>query len=382
MVRIPSHRLIAVTLLVAAALVLAGCGFLPGSGPEPTPTLQQEEARAVVPTFTPTPEGQEPPTATPPPPVEPPAQQAAPAAEVTATGSLTVAFPLTATTAVTGGAAVTGSAPLTEAAPSTETAAAAPAPAKPKAVVSQPIINVRQGPGTNYKTVGSANQGTELDVIGKNQAGDWWQVCCVNGEIGWVFNQIVTVSNVEGVAVSPDIPAPPVAAAPAPVQPAPAPEQPQPEPTAPPEQPQPEPQPAADGDAGPCGGDDGCKFKIRGGPSFGANGGGELKMEFAFVHGGRGDEAQGSYFVVLKKDGQRLPVPDSVRSSTGAKSQGQLGEYNYQFSLPAGSLPGGTVAGGYTVWVLDGNGERDSEVFNFTIPDGQQGLLWIKFDQN
>lgn len=374
MVRISSRHLIAAGLLLAAALVLAGCGFLPGSGPEPTPAPQQEEVpRAVVPTFTPTPEGQAQPTATPPPPVEPPAQPAATEAltsteTVTAGGSLTASFPLTAT------------APLTGAAPSTETAAAAPtaAAAKPKAVVSQPVINVRQGPGTNYGTVGSANQGTELDIIGKNQAGDWWQVCCVNGEIGWVFNQIVTVSNVEGVVVSPDIPAPPVAAAPAPVQP--APEQPQPEPTAPPEQPQP--QPAADGDAGPCGGDDGCKFKIRGGPSFGANGGGELKMEFAFVHGGRGDEAQGSYFVVLKKDGQRLPVPDSVRSSTGAKSQGQLGEYNYQFSLPAGSLPGGTVAGGYTVWVLDGNGERDSEVFTFTIPDGQQGLLWIKFDQN
>jgi hypothetical protein len=39
------------------------------------------------------------------------------------------------------------------------------------------------------------------------------------------------------------------------------------------------------------------------------------------------------------------------------------------------------VAGHYTIWVKDGNGERDSQNFTFTVPDGQ-GEVWLIFDQN
>ncbi|NJN83459.1 MAG: hypothetical protein HC802_15020, partial [Caldilineaceae bacterium] len=113
----------------------------------------------------------------------------------------------------------------------------------------------------------------------------------------------------------------------------------------------------------------------------GGNGGLELKLQLLFVHSGRGEEAQGSYFVVLKKDGAKLPVSDRVRSSTGDKPQGSLGQFNYEYSIGTGDLPGNSVAGSYAIWVLDGNGERDSDVFRFDIGDPQQGLVWIKFDQ-
>jgi hypothetical protein len=43
-------------------------------------------------------------------------------------------------------------------------------------------------------------------------------------------------------------------------------------------------------------------------------------------------------------------------------------------------LPGGSVAGTYRIWVLDGNGERDSQTFTFTVPEGQ-GEVWVLFDQ-
>ena len=148
------------------------------------------------------------------------------------------------------------------------------------------------------------------------------------------------------------------------------------QPTAPP----PAPAPAA---SDPCAniGGDGCKFRVTGGPSFGENGGLELKLQFMFQHGGiDGGQPQGSYFVVLEKDGQRLPISDSVRSIARDSSQGSLGTYNYEFSLGVDKLPGNTVAGNYTVWVLDGNGERDSRNFGFSVP-GNSGLIWIKFDQ-
>ena len=144
--------------------------------------------------------------------------------------------------------------------------------------------------------------------------------------------------------------------------------------------PAPAPAPAA---SDPCAniGGDGCKFRVTGGPSFGENGGQELKLQLMFQHGGiDGGQPQGSYFVALEKDGQKLPISDSVRSIALDSSQGTLGKYNYEFSLGADKLPGNNVAGNYTLWVLDGNGERDSRNVSFSVP-GNSGLVWIKFDQ-
>ncbi len=169
----------------------------------------------------------------------------------------------------------------------------------------------------------------------------------------------------EPTAVPPTATRRPVAAKPAP-KPA--------QPTAP------APAPAA---ADPCAsiGGDGCKWRVTGGPSFGENGGQELKLQFAFIHSGiDGGQPQGSYFVVLEKDGQRLPISDSVRSIALDSSQGTLGNYNYEYTLGVDKLPGNTVAGNYTLWVLDGNGERDSRNVTFSVP-GNSGLIWIKFDQ-
>ena len=160
-----------------------------------------------------------------------------------------------------------------------------------------------------------------------------------------------------------------------PAVPATAAPKPPPQPTAPPAPP-----PAAD----PCAsiGGDGCKWRVTGGPSFGANGGSEIKLQLLFIHSGiDGGQPQGSYFVVLEKDGQNLKVPDSLRSITGAASSGSLGKFNYEYAIGLDRLPGNNVAGNYTLWVLDGNGERDSRNITFSVPAGQ-GQIWIKFDQS
>ena len=119
----------------------------------------------------------------------------------------------------------------------------------------------------------------------------------------------------------------------------------------------------------------------RAGPSFANNGGNELKFQIAFVHSGiEGGQPQGSYFVWVEKDGQKLPVSDSVRSIALQAQQGPQGKYNYEYKIGRDQLPGGNVAGTYQIWVLDGNGERDSQTFSFTVPDGQ-GEVWMLFDQ-
>lgn len=243
-----------------------------------------------------------------------------------------------------------------------------PTPATPQIQIVEALANVRGGPGTEYGITGKINQNERYDVLAKDPTAQWWKICCVNGQQGWVFAPLVKAENVENVAVDTNIPPPPVAEVPTPIPPTAVP------PTQPP------PPPAAPDPCAGIGGD-GCKFKIRSGPTFGGNNGSELKLQFFFIHSGvEGGQPQGSYFVAMFKDGQKLPIPDSVRSIALEKRGCSLGTCNYETTLQLSQIPGGNVAGNYSLYVLDGNGERDSKDFSFSIPDGQ-GQVYIVFDQ-
>ncbi|QLQ05529.1 MAG: hypothetical protein HZY76_05135 [Anaerolineae bacterium] len=101
-----------------------------------------------------------------------------------------------------------------------------------------------------------------------------------------------------------------------------------------------------------------------------------------FIHSGvDGGQPQGDYRVRLTKDGQAVAGPDNVLSQALVASSGPAGKYNWEFALPAGQLPGGTVNGNYTMYVLDGNRDRDSRDVSFTIGDNQ-GFVWARWDQN
>lgn len=182
------------SIAVLLSLLLVACGPAAEPTPMPTPT------RPLRPTFTPTPQPTDTPTPEPPTPTPQPTD--------------TPTEPPTAT-------------------PEPPT----PTPeAKPVAVVSGSAqVNVRSGPGTAYPQLGSVARGAELEIVGRNAAGDWWQVCCVNGQPAWIVARLVTVRNAEAVPVAANIPPPPV-------QPT-RPPAPRPAPTQPPA-PQPTPQPA------------------------------------------------------------------------------------------------------------------------------------------
>lgn len=334
------------------ALALGGCSLLFGGGADETPT---EEARVLVPTFTPTPIGAEP----------------------TPTTAAVAAAPVEPAEPAAAATDAPAEAPTVEQPTAEPTSAPATATPVPKLIVNNDSANVRLGPGTEYGLAGTVTRGQAFDIVGTNADGTWWQFCCVNGQQAWIFGELVDTENadIDTVPVAADIPAPPVAAAP--VEPAPA--QPEPAQPAPADTPVPAPPPASD----PCAGigGDGCKFKVRGGPNFGGNGGSEIKLQLFFIHSGvEGGQPQGSYFVALFKDGVKLPIPDSIRSRALDKSDGALGSFNYEVKIGLGDIPGNNVAGNYVMYVLDGNGERDSQDFGFSIPDGQ-GEVWIEWDQ-
>ncbi|MGB0388370.1 MAG: protein kinase domain-containing protein, partial [Ardenticatenaceae bacterium] len=61
------------------------------------------------------------------------------------------------------------------------------------AVVQAPLINLREGPGEEFRELASFPKGTILQVIGRESQGIWLQVESPDGERGWVFAGLLTV---------------------------------------------------------------------------------------------------------------------------------------------------------------------------------------------
>lgn len=315
--------------LGVSAFLLAGCGLF--NGPEPTPTATRQ-MMATVPTFTPV----------------PPAAQAA----VQQPAQQQVVQPT--------------DTPVPPAPTDTPTPEQTVARFTVKPDLQAQAVNVRSGPGTSFPPLGTIQRGQQFEISGKNVEGTWYAFT-FNGRQGWVYIGLVNVENSQLIALAQNIPATPV---------------PPPPPTA-------TPVPAAPAAADPCAGigGDGCKFRLREGPTFRHNGGSELKLTVGFVRvlSGNNYEWQGSYFVGLMKDGtQVMPTQDqdwTTRSLIGSPAHGPLGHHNYVYNLKLDRLPGGTVNGNYTIWVMDGHGERDSQNIQFAV-SGDQGEVWIILSQN
>jgi Bacterial SH3 domain len=80
--------------------------------------------------------------------------------------------------------------------------------------------NVRSGPGQTYPLVAQLPARTQITVVGRNRAGTWWKVCCVNGSDAWIADSLVTVEGpvwtVAEVTNIPAAPPPPPTKAPPP----------------------------------------------------------------------------------------------------------------------------------------------------------------------
>jgi hypothetical protein len=70
--------------------------------------------------------------------------------------------------------------------------------------------NVRQGPGNGYLPVTQLDVNTTVTVVGRNRAGDWWKICCVNNSDVWIADAVVTVEGpIWTVQEITDVPPPP-----------------------------------------------------------------------------------------------------------------------------------------------------------------------------
>lgn len=164
--------LIAISL-TALALLVAACG--PAAEPTPEPTA----TRPLRPTFTPTPVQTDTPTPLPPTPTDTPTEPATPTPTELPTDTPEPATPT-------------------------------PEPEPVVVVSGSAQVNVRSGPGTAYSTVGSVARGTELKIVARNEAGDWWQVCCVSGQEVWIVDRLVEINgDTQDVQIATNVAAPP-----------------------------------------------------------------------------------------------------------------------------------------------------------------------------
>jgi hypothetical protein len=90
-------------------------------------------------------------------------------------------------------------------------------------VAGSAAVNLRSGPGTYFERVGQARPGEVFQVVGRDAASDWWQLCCVAGEPAWISASLVETSGpVERVAQV-EVAPPTVTPSPAPPPPTPTP---------------------------------------------------------------------------------------------------------------------------------------------------------------
>ncbi|MFN3978781.1 MAG: SH3 domain-containing protein [Caldilinea sp.] len=191
--------MIRIGLSLLVLLALAACG----SGRETPASVAEAPTRTPVPTYTPTPL----------PPPEPTADLSETLAKEAAAPLPMIELPAGAPEAVEIAAAA---AEIASEDAMLETAGAA-TNNDPVLTVAQDAVNVRAGPGTDYAVTGLVLRGATFPITGRNEAGDWWQVCCIDGRIGWLYGPLVTTANTAAIAVATDIPAAPIAADPAPV---------------------------------------------------------------------------------------------------------------------------------------------------------------------
>ena len=75
----------------------------------------------------------------------------------------------------------------------TITPSPSPVPTIGAQVIANQVVNVRTGPGTEYDIFGTASPSEDVELIGRNVDGDWYEVKFANGDTGWMLNRLLDI---------------------------------------------------------------------------------------------------------------------------------------------------------------------------------------------
>ncbi len=73
--------------------------------------------------------------------------------------------------------------------PVSEKAAEFTAPSGKAVFVTDPLVNIRSGPGMKNKVLTTVKKGDELEVLG--EIGSWYNVKLPDGTEGWIYHKLV-----------------------------------------------------------------------------------------------------------------------------------------------------------------------------------------------
>ena len=194
------HRLVLAVLISCSLIPLfGGCG-LSRFGSDESPSTSTTPTYVPVPTFTPKA-------------VSDSASNIAPTTASTATQPSNTPTSEVDRTDTDGGAADSNAPATPPAEPETLLLpTATPTPVAAQLNVVADTVNVRSGPGTEYQAIDVSAQGEQFPLTGRNEQGDWWEVCCFEDRRGWLYGPLVEVQNAENVALVAEIPPTPVVA--------------------------------------------------------------------------------------------------------------------------------------------------------------------------
>ncbi len=69
-----------------------------------------------------------------------------------------------------------------------------PAVQEPSGVVNTGYLNVRSGPGTNYRSIAVISSGTQVLLLGRSASGSWLKIRVPSGAVGWVNGYYIATS--------------------------------------------------------------------------------------------------------------------------------------------------------------------------------------------
>lgn len=70
-------------------------------------------------------------------------------------------------------------------------------------IVTGDLLNVRAAPSTTAEIIGSAILSQTVQIVGKTDANDWLEVCCLkNGDTGWLYAEYVQPENLSAISVT------------------------------------------------------------------------------------------------------------------------------------------------------------------------------------
>ncbi len=258
---------------------------------------------------------------------------------------------------------------------SAETSPAASRTVTGQGVINFALVNGRSGPSTDFGIVGVVAINETFDVLGQNEAEDWWQLCCYLDQEFWVIDEYVDVQLSSGAVAVDNTQSNPAPAQPAPAQPAPAVAPAAVAPTATPVPPAPEaPAPEAPSPEEPTGD---LTFDLVVQEQFSEE---SVVRIFLYVFNDQVQALEG-YSIRVTKDGNELPV--------GSKSYGPQAGYTWpvstarqRFENMKVEFPGEAPNGTWVIELIDGSGTVVGPPATFELPRSEPNQeLYVRYKQ-